>query len=67
MFSIIVVPPPTTEDERNRTPITRPPGEHRAYGPSAYGPFAYGPFAYGPFAYGTFRILGRPDRAGASR
>ncbi|MEU2747896.1 hypothetical protein ABZ613_16690 [Streptomyces collinus] len=57
MFSIIVVPPPTTEDERNRTPITRPPGEHRAYGA----------FAYGPFAYGTFRILGRPDRAGATR
>ncbi|MFJ7291858.1 hypothetical protein [Streptomyces collinus] len=57
MFSIIVVPPPTTEDERNRTPITRPPGEHRAYGP----------FAYGPSAYGTLRILGRPDRAGATR
>ncbi|MFD5833301.1 hypothetical protein ACFWHV_06965 [Streptomyces collinus] len=57
MFSIIVVPPPTTEDERNRTPITRPPGEHRAYGA----------FAYEPCAYGTFRILGRPDRAGATR
>ncbi|MFJ2964786.1 hypothetical protein ACIPIC_21105 [Streptomyces collinus] len=52
MFSIIVVPPPTTEDERNRTPITRPPGERRAYEPCAYG---------------TFRILGRPDRAGATR
>ncbi|MFI2629941.1 hypothetical protein ACH5A2_06055 [Streptomyces collinus] len=62
MFSIIVVPPPTTEDERNRTPITRPPGEHRAYGA-----FAYGPFAYGPSAYGTFPIFGRPDRAGATR
>ncbi|MFI8894655.1 hypothetical protein [Streptomyces paradoxus] len=33
MFSIVVVPPPTTEDERNRTPITR-----------AYGPFAHGAF-----------------------
>ncbi|MFF5648309.1 hypothetical protein ACFY8N_07615 [Streptomyces collinus] len=57
MFSIIVVPPPTTEDERNRTPITRPPRERRAYGR----------FAYEPCAYGTFRILGRPDRAGAIR
>ncbi|MZF87731.1 hypothetical protein [Streptomyces sp. SID5643] len=52
MFSIIVVPPPTTEDERNRTPTTRAPGERRAYG---------------LFACGAFRVPGRGDRAGATR
>ncbi|MFF5963901.1 hypothetical protein ACFY64_09165 [Streptomyces collinus] len=32
MFSIIVAPPPTTEDERNRTPITRARGAVRMLG-----------------------------------
>jgi pSer/pThr/pTyr-binding forkhead associated (FHA) protein len=36
LYSIIVVPPPTTEDERNRTQRRLAPGERLTFGRSAH-------------------------------
>ncbi|MFE7898943.1 hypothetical protein ACFU3E_15760 [Streptomyces sp. NPDC057424] len=48
MYSIVVEPPPTTEDERNHTPVGLAPGERLALG--------------GPVP-GASRVLGRAGAA----
>ncbi|CAM5375126.1 hypothetical protein GCM10010256_27380 [Streptomyces coeruleorubidus] len=42
LYSIIVVPPPTTEDERDRSQIPLAPGERLTFGRSASDDLAHG-------------------------
>ncbi|MCF1649741.1 hypothetical protein [Streptomyces indiaensis] len=82
MYSIVVVPPPTTEDERNPTPLHLTPGERFARGGPAHRADGLWPGHSRPATVETHgaddrlpavatgrapRVPGRPDRAGPAR